>query len=157
MQKANPWFVLLGFVALCLAAGALGGWATSQAVVDWYPTLNKPSWNPPSWVFAPVWTTLYLMMAVSAWLVWRTQAPAVGPALKWFFIQLALNCLWSFLFFGIRSPGLAVVEIVFLWLALLMTIVSFWPLSRLAGILLLPYIAWVSFAAFLNYTVWSLN
>ena len=109
MDRSRQWIVLAGFIAICLLAGALGGWVTSQSVAEWYPALNKPAWNPPAWVFAPVWTTLYVMMAVAAWLVWK-KAPrgsGVRLALVLFFVQLALNCLWSFLFFGARSPGWA--------------------------------------------------
>lgn len=159
MSQNKHWVGLAGFIAICLLTGALGGWATSQSVVEWYPTLNKPAWNPPAWVFAPVWTTLYVMMAVAAWLVWK-KAPrgsGVRLALVLFFVQLALNCLWSFLFFGARSPGLALVEIVALLATLAATTWAFFNHSRLAGALMLPYLAWVSFAAFLNFTIWQLN
>lgn len=159
MVHSRQWIVLAGFIAICLLTGTLGGWVTSQSVVEWYPTLNKPAWNPPAWVFAPVWTTLYVMMAVAAWLVWK-KAPrgsGVRLALALFFIQLALNCLWSFLFFGARSPAWALVDIVALLAALAATTWVFFNHSRMAGALLLPYLAWVSFAAFLNFTIWQLN
>jgi tryptophan-rich sensory protein len=151
--------VLAGFIALCLTVGALGGWITAPAVAEWYPTLNKPAWNPPDWLFAPVWTTLYVLMAVAAWLVWQRgqQGAAITGAMVLFFSQLMLNLAWSFLFFGARQPGTAFMEILMLWAALLATIVAFWRISRPAGLLLLPYIAWVSFAALLNYTVWQMN
>ena len=155
-MKFNQWLVLAGFVGLCLAVGALGGWATARSVVDWYPTLNKPTWNPPAWIFGPVWTVLYVMMAVAAWLVWK-QGKGAGPALGWFFVQLALNCLWSFLFFGTQSPGLALLEILVLWAALAITIYAFFQRSQPAGLIMLPYIGWVSFAAFLNFSIWRLN
>lgn len=159
MDHSRQWIVLAGFVAICLLTGALGGWVTSQSVVEWYPTLNKPAWNPPAWVFAPVWTTLYVMMSVAAWLVWKKtpRGPGVRLALVLFFVQLALNCLWSFLFFGARSPGWALVDIVALLAALAATTAAFSNQSRLAGALMLPYLAWVSFAAFLNFTIWQLN
>ncbi len=159
MGRINQWLALAGFVAICLLAGALGGWITTQSVAEWYPTLNKPSWNPPSWVFAPVWTTLYVMMAVAAWLVWKKtpRAPGLRLALGLFFIQLALNCLWSFLFFGARNPAWALVDIVALLAVLAATTWAFFNHSRLAGALMLPYLAWVSFAAFLNFTIWQLN
>ncbi len=157
--KLRSGLVLAGFIGLCLAVGALGGWVTAPAVAEWYPTLNKPSWNPPDWVFAPVWTTLYILMAVAAWLVWKRgqTGAAIKGAMTLFFSQLLLNLAWSFLFFGARQPGTAFVEILMLWAALLATLIAFWRLSKPAGALLLPYLAWVSFAAVLNYTVWQLN
>lgn len=159
MDRSRQWIALAGFIAICLLTGALGGWVTSQSVAEWYPTLNKPAWNPPAWVFGPVWTTLYAMMAVAAWLVWKNgpRGSGVRLALVVFFIQLALNCLWSFLFFGARSPALALVDIVALLVALATTTWMFFNHSRLAGALMLPYLAWVTFAAFLNLTIWQLN
>lgn len=155
MQTPNKWLMLALFIALCLAVGGLGGWVTAPAVAEWYPTLNKPTWNPPSWLFAPVWTTLYIMMAVAAWLVWLKGN--AGVPLVLFFAQLTLNCAWSFLFFGARSPWLGLVEIIMLWLAVTITTYVFFNRSRPAGLLMLPYLAWVSFAAFLNFTIWQLN
>jgi tryptophan-rich sensory protein len=152
----NQWIALAGFILLCLAVGSLGGYAVSASIVDWYPTLNKPSWNPPNWLFGPVWTVLYVMMAVAAWGVWRSK-DRIGPAMILFFSQLALNLAWSFLFFGARSPWLGLVEITFLWLALVFTIIAFFGRVTWAGWLMLPYLAWVSFAAFLNFTIWRLN
>ncbi len=159
MNRINPWAALAGFVAICLLAGGLGGWVTAQSVVDWYPTLNKPAWNPPAWVFGPVWTTLYVMMGVAAWLVWKkdTHFSGVRIALILFFLQLALNCLWSFLFFGLRNPALALIDIVLLLVALALTTWAFFSHSRIAGLLMVPYLAWVSFATFLNFTIWQLN
>ena len=159
MDRNRQWIGLAGFIAICLLAGALGGWVTSQSVVEWYPTLNKPAWNPPASVFAPVWTTLYVMMAIAAWLVWKNapRGSHLRPALVLFFVQLALNCLWSFLFFGARSPGWAFVDIIVLLAALAATTAVFFKHSRLAGALLLPYLAWVGFAAILNFTIWQLN
>ncbi|MCB1377601.1 MAG: tryptophan-rich sensory protein [Alphaproteobacteria bacterium] len=152
----NQWLVLAGFILLCLAVGGLGGWVTAQSVVDWYPTLIKPSWNPPNWIFGPVWTTLYVLMAIAAWLVWRGGG-RTGGAMVLFFSQLALNFAWSFLFFGARSPWLGLVDIAMLWVALLLTAIAFFQRSRLAGTLMLPYLAWVSFAAVLNFAIWRLN
>jgi benzodiazapine receptor len=159
MNSSTQWIGLAGFIAICLLTGALGGWVTSQSVVEWYPTLIKPAWNPPAWVFAPVWTTLYVLMAVAAWLVWKKtpRGSGIRLALVLFFIQLALNCLWSFLFFGARSPGWAFVDIIVLLAALAATNWAFFKHSRLAGALMLPYLAWVSFAAFLNFAIWQLN
>jgi len=146
-------------VAVPLAVGALSGFATARGVSIWYPTLVKPSFNPPAWVFGPVWTVLYVMMGVAAFLIWKTglETDGVKLALTLFAVQLALNGLWSILFFGMRSPGLALVEIVLLWLAIVGTIWSFWRVEPLAGALLLPYWAWVSFASVLNGSLWWLN
>ena len=155
-MNKRKWLTLAGFMLLCLAVGGLGGWITAPSVIAWYPTLSKPEWNPPSWVFGPVWTTLYVMMAVAAWLVWL-KPETTRTALILFFIQLALNSLWSFLFFGAQSPGLALIDILALWLALALTIHAFFEHSRTASLLLLPYLAWVSFAAFLNFSIWQLN
>jgi tryptophan-rich sensory protein len=123
--------------------------------MEWYPTLNKPSWTPPSWLFGPVWTALYVLMAVAAWLVWK-QGAARG-AMILFGAQLLLNLAWSFLFFGARSPGLGLIEIVVMWLAVAATIFAFALKSRLAALLMVPYIAWVSFATALNAAIFMLN
>jgi len=148
------------FVALVVvfSAAAVGGAATSSSVGDWYQALRKPPFNPPAWVFGPVWTALYAMMAVAAWLVWRRRgfADAQLP-LALFGLQLALNAAWSVLFFGLRNPGLALVDIVLLWAAILGTLLTFRPISAPAAALLSPYLAWVSFAGVLNYAIWSLN
>ena len=146
-------------IALPLLVGGLSGLATARGVQEWYPTLSKPPFNPPSWVFGPVWTLLYLMMGVAAFLVWQKgwELGAVKAALILFAVQLVLNGLWSILFFGMRSPGLAFVEILVLWVAIGGTVVLFWRVSPVAGMLLLPYEAWVSFAAVLNGSIWFLN
>jgi tryptophan-rich sensory protein len=151
----SGWPGLVVWLGVCFAAPALGS-ATGPG--EWYLQLQKPSWNPPGWVFGPVWTVLYVTMAVAAWMVWRrgslrTQRLPLGLFLG----QLALNALWTPLFFGLRNPGLALVDIALLWLALLATIAAFWRTHRVAAALLLPYLAWVSFAAFLNFTIWQLN
>jgi tryptophan-rich sensory protein len=142
-----------------LAVGALSGFATAQGVRDWYPELTKPWFNPPAWVFGPVWTVLYLLMGVAAYLVWRKgiEQPGVKLALLLFLAQLALNAAWSFLFFGMRKPGLAFAEILLLWLLIAATLVAFYARSRVAGLLLVPYLGWVGFAAFLNHALWRLN
>jgi tryptophan-rich sensory protein len=148
---------LAAWIALCFVAAAIGGRLTATSVDGWYDTLRKPAWNPPKWVFAPVWSALYLMMAVAAWLVWRqpgTRRSRVPLVL--FAVQLGLNVGWSALFFGLRSPGAAAIEIVVLWVAILATTVAFWRLQRLAGLLLLPYLAWVAFAAALTVAIWRL-
>jgi benzodiazapine receptor len=148
---------LVFWVALCLLAGLIGSLFTAPAIATWYRDLQKPAWGPPNWVFAPVWTALYVAMGVAAWLVWRRAVPGVAAALVLFAVQLALNVVWSGLFFGLHSPGAALLDIVLLWLAILATLVAFWRVSPAAGILLLPYLGWVSFAASLNYTIWRMN
>jgi len=139
--------------------GGLSGFATARGVSTWYPTLVKPSFNPPAWVFGPVWTVLYIMMGVAAYLLWRQGINVVGVrvALAVFVVQLALNALWSILFFGMHSPGWALVEIVVLWFAIGVTIRLFWNVVPAAGALLLPYLAWVSFATVLDASLWWLN
>lgn len=145
-------------LAAPLAVGLLSGLATARGVQEWYPGLAKPPFNPPDWVFGPVWTVLYLMMGVAAWLVWRRADEArVGTPLVLFAAQLLLNGLWSVLFFGLRSPGVAAVEILLLWIAIVLTIRSFRRVSVPAALLLVPYWAWVSFAAVLNISIWMLN
>ena len=133
---------LVVLVAVCFAAAGIGGAVTSPQIGNWYATLAKPSWNPPNWVFGPVWSVLYFCMAVAAWLVWREKglAEARGP-LALFGVQLALNTLWSCLFFGLHSPGLAFAEILLLWAAIAATMVTFWRQSVLAGLLFVPYLA----------------
>ena len=145
----------LAFLILCLAVGAAGGWATSLSVHDWYLTLAKPPCNPPGWVFGPVWTALYVMMAVAAARVFLRRG--WGREMWLFLAQLALNCLWSFLFFALKSPGLALLDIFPLWLLILLTLKACWPVDRLSGGLLVPYLAWVSFAIVLNASIWWLN
>ena len=152
---------LLGFgafVALCLAISALSGWVTAQSVVTWYRTLQKPVFNPPDWMFAPVWTLLYLMIALAGWRVWRTRGLAGARAgMAAYAAQLALNLAWSFLFFGGWMIGIALAEIVLLLGAIGVNAVLFWRTDRLAGWLLAPYAAWVAFACVLNFALWRLN
>lgn len=159
-SPASQWLALAGFVALCLAVGSIAGWATNQSVATWYMTLNRPSWTPPGWVFAPVWTVLYIMMGVAAWRIWRTGGGFAGRArlaLIVFFVQLALNFSWSIAFFAARSTLLGLIAIAALWLAIVLTIKVFRPIDRLAAWLLAPYLLWVSFAAALNFAFWLLN
>lgn len=153
--RPRPWLTLVGWIALCQAAGALGGLVTSG---DWYRELARPSWAPPGWLFGPVWLTLYTAMAVAAWLVWRgPSSPARTSALTWFGVQLALNAAWSPVFFGLRSLGGGLVVIVALLVAIAVTIARFAPRSRLAAGLLVPYLAWVGFATALNAALWSMQ
>jgi translocator protein len=152
---AHPVLALGGWLVLCFGAAALGGLFMPG---EWYAALNKPSWNPPGWVFGPVWTALYAMMAVAAWLVWRHGGWAMQHRpLRVFLVQLALNAAWTPLFFGLHWPGAAFAEIILLWLAIGATIAAFWPVNRAAACLLAPYLAWVSFASVLNFTLWRLN
>ena len=152
------WIGLVVFVVVCLGVGSLGAVATTPEIQGWYKTLAKPSWNPPDSVFAPVWTTLFIMMGIAAWLVWqRGGLKAAVLPLSLFGFQLALNVAWSWIFFGLHQPGWAFVEIIVLWLAILATTVAFFRCSKIAGWLLVPYLAWVSFASVLNFTIWRLN
>ena len=150
---------LLFFIGLSLGTGFLGSIATSESVATWYRTISKPAWTPPDWVFAPVWSTLYIMMGIAAWLVWR-RAGFTRPgyiALAIFGAQLGLNFAWSVVFFGLERPGPAFIEIVLLWMAILVTILIFIRHSRSAALLLVPYLGWVTFAACLNFSIWRLN
>jgi tryptophan-rich sensory protein len=145
-------------MALCVGVLAIGGAITRTSVSDWYQGLSKPWFNPPNWVFAPVWTSLFILMGVSAWLVSRRTGFGRGRRpLAWFGVQLALNLAWSFLFFGLRSVGWALVEIVVLWIAILTTVIGFYRVNALAGLLLVPYLLWSSFAVALTAAIWWLN
>ncbi len=146
---------MIGWLALCFTAA---GTAVFVSTDDWYAGLHKPSWNPPAWVFGPAWTLLYILMAVAAWLVWREGGwKSHGRALRLFLLQWLLNALWTPLFFGMHRAGFAFAEIGVLWLVLLATLVAFWRVRASAGALLLPYFAWVTFAAVLNFTLWRMN
>lgn len=150
--------VLVIFVGLCLAVGALGGWVTAGSVKDWYPTLSKPSFNPPNWLFGPVWTVLYVMMGVAAWRVWcKAWADRARGPLTLFALQLALNLGWSVTFFGLHAIGAAVVVIVALEAAIVATMLAFRRIDGLAAALLAPYALWVAFATALNVAIWQLN
>lgn len=155
-------FALLSILVLCYAVAALGALSTAPSIPTWYANLNKPSFNPPNYLFAPVWTALYGLMAVAAWLVWRT--PREGPTasrrldgLMLFALQLILNALWTPIFFSLHKLLAALIVILFLWIAILLTTIRFWQLKPLAGALLLPYLAWVAFAAALNLSILRLN
>lgn len=151
------WSLIL-LIAVCLLTGVLGSLATSTSVNSWYVELSKPSWTPPSWVFGPAWTILYIMMAIAAWLVWRKGYTAdVRFALTLFGVQLLVNGLWSYLFFSLRWPGGALVDIAVLWVAIAATAIAFSRVSQPAAWLLLPYLAWVSFAMALNLEIWRRN
>lgn len=148
---------LIVWLFLTFVAAGLGAWASLEAGV-FYRQLERPSWAPPGSVFSPVWTTLFVLMAVAAWLVWRVNGLAGARcALRLYLVQLVFNVLWSWLFFGWHLGGWAFAEVILLWVLIGATLVAFWPVSRLAGLLLVPYLLWVSFAVALNYSVWQLN
>ena len=150
---------LIVSITICLFAGFLGSFFTIPAIPTWYATLAKPSFAPPNWLFFPVWTTLFVMMGISLYLVWRRglEGQQVKNALVIFAVQLILNVLWSAAFFGLRSPLSGLIEISILWISIAFTIMIFMKISRTAGLLLIPYIIWVSFAAILNFMIWRLN
>lgn len=158
MDRRRRLAALIAFMALVATASAIGSAVTAPRIDDWYATLAKPSFNPPDWIFAPVWTALFVAMAIAAWLVWLRRPVSQAPATFGLFgLQLALNVLWSVLFFGMRNPGLALLEIVFLWGAILATMIAFWRVRPASGWLFVPYLAWVSFAAILNASIWMSN
>ncbi len=143
---------------ICYSSAAIGGFFTAGAVQEWYPTLVKPSWNPPAWVFGPVWSLLYGMMALAVWLIWlQRRDRSVAAPIAFFSLQLLLNAACSPLFFGLHNPGAALLDIILLWLAIVATLGLFLKRSKLAGLLLVPYLLWVSFASVLNFSIWQLN
>ncbi|MBP6022090.1 TspO/MBR family protein [Ferruginibacter sp.] len=147
-------------ILIPLLVGGIAGYFTSSGVEGWYATANKPWFNPPNWIFAPVWTTLYVMMGIAFYLVWRTETISSSvkqTAVILFVIQLTLNFFWSLIFFKLQQPGWAFAEIIVMWLAILFTILWFGKISSTAAWLLVPYICWVSFASVLNYAIWKLN
>lgn len=154
-MKVRRVIVLVLFIVISLSAGVIG----SQFPPDiWYRSLEKPSWNPPDYLFAPVWTLLYIMMGVAAWIVWMNgEKGKRSVPMTVFGVQLAANALWSYLFFGINRPDLAFIEIIAMWILICVTIMLFWKVKRSAGLLLIPYLAWVSFATALNFQLWQLN
>ncbi len=149
-------FTAVIFVVVCELAGIAGSVFTARAIPTWYKKLTKPSFSPPNWLFGPVWTVLYLLMGIAGALLWSVKG-IHSPAMVLFIIQLALNALWTPLFFGAKKLGAAFAEIICMWLAILGTILSAWPLSHTASYLLIPYLAWVSFASLLNFSLWKLN
>jgi translocator protein len=155
----SKWWVPLGlFLLLAFATAGLVALATATSVDTWYPTLQKPSWHPPRWIFGPAWTLLYILMAVATWRAWTADnAFTARRTASLYSAQLTLNALWSILFFGMRRPDIALVEIIVLWAVLIYILMRFWRLDRIAAALWLPYVAWVSFAAVLNAAIWSLN
>lgn len=152
---------LVFYIGICLGAGFLGSFFTVSAIPTWYATLNKPSFSPPNWVFGPVWTILYVLMGISLYLVWQKRNPSTSVRTKGaptvFWIQLFLNAAWSIIFFGMKNPILALVDIIALWVTIVLTIKSFNRINKLAGSLLIPYLLWVSFATLLNLSIVLLN
>ena len=157
-DRARKAIALAIALLLCYGAAAIGGLLGVGTDPGWYADLAKPAWTPPGWVFGPVWMVLYGMMAVAAWLVWvqRRQHPGAAPIIV-FAVQLAFNAAWTPLFFALQRPGMALVDIVLLWLALAVTVWLFFRRRTLAGLLLVPYLLWVSFAVALNFAIWRLN
>lgn len=144
-------------ILVAVLVGALGSLFTSSSVTTWYATINKPAFNPPSWLFAPVWTILYILMGISFWLIWKSRSPEKHRAMGLFIVQLVLNGIWSPIFFGAQAIGGALALIVLLWAAIVLTILVFKKISKPAAWLLVPYIVWVSFATVLNFAIWRLN
>ncbi len=157
--EVNSFWKLVISICLCESVGIISGLLTASEIDTWFTTLNKPFWNPPAYLFGPVWALLYLLMAIALWLVWKTAVINVrkSNAISFFILQLGLNFLWSIFFFKLHSPTLAFLDILLLIITLLITIISFAKISKVAAWLLVPYISWVCFAAVLNYTIWMLN
>ena len=156
VRKGENYLALIAFIIICNLAGAIGAIFTFNAIPTWYAALAKPSFSPPNWIFGPVWTALYIMMGIAAYLAWK-QGKKADFALKIFGVQLILNTLWSILFFGLHSPALGLACIALLWLSIAWCIKLFCNLDKRAAYLLLPYILWVSFASLLNLAIWMLN
>ena len=158
MTKKNLIRLIISLV-ICQLAGVIGSLFTAPSIPTWYASLEKPAFNPPNWLFSPVWIFLFLLMGISLYRLWEItlKDQKAKIALFLFSIQLALNILWSMIFFGLKSPFFAFIEIIVLWVAILVTIFMSLKISKLAGLLLVPYILWVSFAAILNFFLWRLN
>jgi len=159
-MKLNKITKIVVALIICLMVGYSASIVTRPSVETWYPTIIKPSFNPPNWIFMPVWTLLYILMAVAAGLVWdkiKEQNQEVKVALGFFLIQLTLNAIWSYVFFGLKNPMLALIEIALLWLMIYETYLKFTKINKTAGYLLIPYMAWVAFAGILNASIWWLN
>jgi benzodiazapine receptor len=153
----KKFILLLSSILLCLSAGFLGSIFTAPSIPTWYAALNKPAFNPPSWIFAPVWTFLYILMGISLYLILISKKKNKKLAIKLFLAQLILNSLWSILFFGAHSLFLAFLEIILLWLTIIAAIYEFRKIEPNAAWLLIPYLIWVTFASYLNFTIWQLN
>jgi tryptophan-rich sensory protein len=156
-MPTSSWLTLIVLLAVCLGVGGLGAIITDKSIRTWYPTLRKPPGTPPSWLFGPVWTALYVLMAVSAWLVWRDYRLGARAALLIFLAQLALSLAWSAIFFGAQQISFAFVAVLILWFAILFNIFVFHALNSVSSYLLVPYLLWVTYDAYLNCGIWLLN
>ena len=157
MPKIKNWKLLVFSILLCEGAGILGSFFVVSSITTWYNLLNKPSFFPPNSVFGPVWGSLYFLMGIALYLVWSSKGKSVKHAVNLFYIQLGLNVIWSIIFFGIRNLSLGFIEIIVLWIMIIVTIIAFYKISKPAAFLLYPYLAWVTFAGYLNLAVWVLN
>ena len=156
-MKIN-WFRLIVSLVMCQLAGIIGTFFTVNSISTWYASLNKPSFNPPGWIFGPVWITLYILMGISFYLIWMKKDNCNFKLLSsLFLIQLILNSLWTIIFFGLHSPFYAFIEIIILWIMILLCIILFYKISKISSYLLIPYLLWVSFASILNFFLWKLN
>lgn len=151
------WKELILAIILCQLAGIIGSFFTFESIPTWYASLEKPFFNPPNWIFGPVWITLYTIMGISSYLIYTSKNKRKTDALKIFGIQLFLNAIWSIIFFGFKSPLIALIVIILLWFLIIFTILKFYKINRAAGLILIPYILWVSFATILNYYIFILN
>jgi benzodiazapine receptor len=161
-MRLNSFFKLIIAIAVCEFAGLIGSFFTTLSISTWYAGLARPQFSPPNWIFAPVWTMLFALMGISLFLVWKNDSSIDSKKRKrggiiLFFIQLFLNVLWSVIFFGLHNPGAAFAELIALWLAIFAAIIAFYKISKSAAWLLVPYVIWVSFAGYLNYSIWVLN
>jgi len=157
-MKRRNFVKFISAIVVCQVAGLIGSIFTTSSVNDWYTTIQKPSFNPPNWIFAPVWTTLFLMMGISLYLILIKRLDRkVKLGLLLFGIQLFLNILWSFFFFGLKNPLFGFIEIIILWISIAITMYQFWKIDKRSSYLLLPYLLWVTFAAVLNFYIWKLN
>lgn len=155
MKKSKQIIGLLVWIVVCSLAGIFGAQFEPGT---WYAMLQKPAWTPPNWVFPVVWPILYIMMGIAAWLMWKMKDISLSSTeFTWFFVQLILNALWSWIFFGMNLIATGLAEILLLWIAILFTIFLFWSRNRIAGLLLVPYLLWVSYASALNFAIWQLN
>ena len=158
MSKSRRWIGLAICAGLCVLAGTVSALFSGLADRTWYQSLRHPAWTPPDAIFGPVWTLLYIMMGSALWLIWQSKSWSGAPlAVSLFVAQLILNMAWSPIFFGLHHPGWAMLDLAALWVAALATMLTFWPIHRLAGLLLVPYLLWCSFAAVLNLAFWRLN
>lgn len=155
MENAKKVLALIGWILLCSLAGLFGAQFEPGT---WYQLLTKPLWTPPNWIFPIVWPILYILMGIAAWLLWKMKSTtSLRTEFTWFFVQLVLNALWSWIFFGLHLIGTGLAEILLLWISILFTTLLFWKKNRIAGILLLPYLLWVGYASALNFAIWQLN